>query len=249
MEQDSWKVGELARATGLTVRTLHHWDKVGLVVPSGRTASGHRLYARADVERIYQVIALRQLGVPLPTIGSLLEGSSLLEDVLEQHRRVIDDQLAALRRLRAELGAMIAAAGSTEHRRSADFLALIRKVIVVDETVKKYFTKQQLADLAERREHEGEQIAAVQAAWPELIARVQRAVDDGVDPASAEGRGLGREWLALLEQFHRGDEQMRDSLYAMHAENSESIEREHGGPTQAQMEFITRATAGPGGGS
>ena len=55
-----WKVGSLASATGLTVRTLHHYDHIGLVSPSGRTPSGHRLYEESDVRRLYQVLALRQ---------------------------------------------------------------------------------------------------------------------------------------------------------------------------------------------
>lgn len=50
-----WKVGELATEAGLTVRTLHHYDRIGLVHPAGRTNAGHRLYTEADVARLYQV--------------------------------------------------------------------------------------------------------------------------------------------------------------------------------------------------
>ena len=62
-----WKVGELARATGLTIRTLHYWDEIGLVSPQ-RTVSGHRVYASAEVARLYQVMALRQMGLGLEEI-------------------------------------------------------------------------------------------------------------------------------------------------------------------------------------
>lgn len=70
----TWKVGELARSTGLTVRTLHHYDAVGLVRPSARTASGHRLYTGADVRLLYRALALRALGLPLDEVRSVLEG-------------------------------------------------------------------------------------------------------------------------------------------------------------------------------
>jgi DNA-binding transcriptional MerR regulator len=50
-----WRVGELARRTGLTVRALHHYDEIGLLRPSLRTPSGHRLYAGADVSRLQQI--------------------------------------------------------------------------------------------------------------------------------------------------------------------------------------------------
>lgn len=59
----TWKVGALARATGLTVRTLHYYDEIGLLQPSARLAGGHRLYGAADVGRLYRIIRLRQLGL------------------------------------------------------------------------------------------------------------------------------------------------------------------------------------------
>ena len=48
-----WSVGELARATGVTVRALHHYDEVGLLAPSARTAAGHRRYSDEDLRRLY----------------------------------------------------------------------------------------------------------------------------------------------------------------------------------------------------
>ena len=239
-DSGTWKVGELARATGLTVRTLHHWDDLGLVAPSRDVFSGHRYYTGADVERVYQVLALRRLGVALDTIGAVLADAVPLEVVLSRHLAAVQSQLTELTRLRASLQATLTAA---EDRTSADLLTLIRKVIVVDKTVEKYFTPDQLAELAQRQESEAEQIAQVQHAWPDLIARVQNAVENGVDPTSEEGRALGKEWQDLLAQFHRGDEQLRDSLYTMQAENAEQIQREHGGPSPEQLEFIARATA------
>ncbi|MFF3336918.1 MerR family transcriptional regulator [Streptomyces sp. NPDC002888] len=57
----TWKVGRLAEASGLTVRTLHHWDTIGLLSPSQRTTGGHREYTEDDLVRLYQVLALRSL--------------------------------------------------------------------------------------------------------------------------------------------------------------------------------------------
>src|SRR5215472_10534866 len=65
----TWKVGALARATGLTVRTLHHYDEIGLLQPSARLAGGHRLYDADDVARLYRIIRLRQLGFPLSQVA------------------------------------------------------------------------------------------------------------------------------------------------------------------------------------
>lgn len=69
-----WKVGQLAATTGLTVQTLHHYDHVGLVRPSQRTESGHHRYAEADVRRLYQMLALRQLTLSLNATGTVPAG-------------------------------------------------------------------------------------------------------------------------------------------------------------------------------
>jgi len=70
-DRTRWKVGELAHASGLSVRVLRHWDEIGLVSPQ-RTPSGHRCYSQDDVTRLYQVLALRQMGLGLGEITALL---------------------------------------------------------------------------------------------------------------------------------------------------------------------------------
>lgn len=239
-----YKVGQLAAATGLTVRTLHHYHHVGVVCPSGRTTSGHRLYDESDVARLYQVLALRQLGLSLEDIADVLEGSSSLPLLLARHRDYLDEQLVAIRTLRAQLATMLASLDRSGSADVTDVLELIRKVVTVDETVQRYFSQAQLAELAERRERVGEQaITDVQERWQTLIPRVQRAVDAGTDPASPEAQGMAREWMDLLEQFHGGDEGLRDSLYRMQADNADEIRQQYGGPSREQMEFINRANA------
>lgn len=85
-----WKVGQLADLTGLTVRTLHHYDHIELVHPSGRTASGHRLYQAADVQRLYQVLALRQLGLSLDAVASVVTGATSMTQVLAAHQSYLE---------------------------------------------------------------------------------------------------------------------------------------------------------------
>ena len=61
----SWKIGELANETGLTVRALHHYDQIGLLKPSQETEGGHRLYSTLDVEYLQKIVTLKQLGFSL----------------------------------------------------------------------------------------------------------------------------------------------------------------------------------------
>jgi DNA-binding transcriptional MerR regulator len=83
-------VGELARRTGLTVRALHHYDEVGLLVPSERTPSGHRRYGAQDVRRLARIVALRGLGLGLAEIRAALDGG--VPDIEEGLRRLYREQ-------------------------------------------------------------------------------------------------------------------------------------------------------------
>ena len=69
----SHTVGEVARLAGVTVRTLHHYDRIGLVQPGGRTAAGYRVYDAADLDRLQQVLLYRELGFPLEEVATLLD--------------------------------------------------------------------------------------------------------------------------------------------------------------------------------
>ena len=85
-------VGEVARSTGVTVRTLHHWDAVGLLVPSGRTASGYRVYALGDVDRLARVLAYRSLGLGLDDVRTLLDDpdADVVASLDRQHALLVD---------------------------------------------------------------------------------------------------------------------------------------------------------------
>ena len=87
---DHLTVGRVAEATGVSVRALHHYDAVGLVRPSGRSAAGYRLYAPDDVERLRTVVVYRRLGFSLEEVADLLaaDGSGQLEHLRRQRDAV-----------------------------------------------------------------------------------------------------------------------------------------------------------------
>lgn len=72
-----WKVGDLAKLTGITVRTLRFYDQIGLFSPSAQTESGHRLYSETDLSRLHQILSLKELGLSLEEIKSALAGGRI----------------------------------------------------------------------------------------------------------------------------------------------------------------------------
>lgn len=92
-----YSVGQLARLAGVSVRTLHHYDEVKLLVPSGRTGGGYRRYAEQDLERLQQILVYRELGFPLEEIGVILDDPEA--DALTHLRRQHELLSARQRRL------------------------------------------------------------------------------------------------------------------------------------------------------
>ncbi|UBU18796.1 MerR family transcriptional regulator [Nonomuraea gerenzanensis] len=106
-------VGAAAGHVGVTIRTLHHWDSVGLVRPSGRTTGGYRLYSAADVSRLHRVLIYRELGLPLDDIGELLDAPTADMAVpLRQQRAQLLDRISRLRAMVEAVDRMIEAASA-----------------------------------------------------------------------------------------------------------------------------------------
>ena len=98
MVAEQLPVGQVARLSGITVRTLHHYDEVGLLTPSGRSASGYRLYDRGDVERLRRILGYRDLGFGLDEIAALLDDEADPMEHLRTQHRLLTERLAQVRR-------------------------------------------------------------------------------------------------------------------------------------------------------
>src|SRR5260370_11673481 len=100
MQFEALKVGELARRTGLTVRTLHHYDEIGLLKPSLHSEAGYRLYTAADVARLQQVLSLRQLGFALEEVRDCLDRPCFSPlEVIRLHVARLREQIELERKL------------------------------------------------------------------------------------------------------------------------------------------------------
>ena len=85
--QRAWTVGEVARLAGVTVRTLHHYDQIGLLPPSGRAANGYRTYTAVDLARLQRVLSWRELGFDLEQVAELVATDGSPDTVADQLRR------------------------------------------------------------------------------------------------------------------------------------------------------------------
>ena len=235
-----WKVGELARETGLSVRTLHYYDEIGLLAPSQHTASGHRLYGGADLARLQQIKSLRQLGFSLEQIRDCLSGPDFSPlRLVESHLASLREQVARQQWLCGKLEALAAHFRAAEEVSAEEFLQTIEAMNMVE----KYYTPEQLKWLEERRRTVGEErIREVEAEWPRLMAEVRAAMDRGAGPASPEVQELARRWMGLVREFSGGNPEIEKAVKSMW-QQEENIHGMDTAPVRELAEFINRALA------
>ena len=107
----SWTVGETAGLAKVSVRTLHHYDDVGLLVPSGRSAAGYRLYEQADLEQLHRIMLFRELGFSLPDIAQILADPSFDHaEALRAQRSLLAEKERRTQAMLAAIDAALAAA-------------------------------------------------------------------------------------------------------------------------------------------
>lgn len=239
MKKKWWRVGELAKQAGLSVRTLHYYDEIGLLSPTQHSVAGYRLYSSADITRLHQIQSLKQLGFSLEKIQQLLgqEDCSLLQ-VVQWHMQYLEQQIANQQQLYHRLEKI---AGSLVRQEQVSVEKLIETMEAMN-MFEKYFTQEQLADLERRREIVGEdRLKAVGQEWPVLIAEVRAEMEKGTDTSSSVVQALAKRWIGLINEFTGGNPQHAQSLQAMY-QQEQSVTAKTGLDPEI-MSYIGKAIA------
>ena len=186
----SYRIGEFAKLAGVTVRALHHYDRIGLLKPQ-RTSSGFRVYDLKDLERLVQIAALKFLGIPLQEIKLLLKhGPLTLVDSLHMQREALAEKRNLIDRavLAIEAAEKVIQSGQTTDA------SILRKIIEVidmqpqENFMRKYYSDQAWLD-KERiaRETPAEERKKHVLAMRQLFAEIEAEIN--LDPASERCAG------------------------------------------------------------
>ncbi|AUX40481.1 uncharacterized protein SOCE26_018820 [Sorangium cellulosum] len=204
------KIGELARRTGLTVRALRHYDAIGLLVPSGRSMGGYRLYDRKDVARLYRIQALRRLDLSLADIQDLLDNAAGgLSEVVARQVAQLDREILKASALRTHLLAVQGQLQANEEPGIDDWLVALESMVAGS----KYFSDEEQRTLEAQRDGFTNAVAPERAG---LSASLRELVAAGASPESPQAQALARRWIELLLEEAGGDEGLLMKLYAMH---------------------------------
>jgi MerR family transcriptional regulator, thiopeptide resistance regulator len=238
IQSTAMKVGELAKQTGISVRTLHYYDEIGLLSPSGRTDADYRLYAQADIVRLQQIMSLRQLGFSLLEIRECLQSPDFsLHHTIQLHITRLREQIQLSHKLlhRLEIIDFHAATSITID----DLIQSIEAITMFE----KYYTPEQLETLKQRRDSLGEErIHQVENEWEKLISQARTEMEKGTDPASEPVQNIAKRWQELINEFTGGNPGIEQSLTTMYQQ--EGVEAASRGMGDAALwEYMGRGIA------
>lgn len=200
-------IGKVAELAGITVRTLHHYDRIRLLSPTARSAAGYRQYTDADIRRLQRVLFYRELGFPLDTIAKVLAGDDDHAEQLRRQRALLDERI---RRLHAMVGAIDAELEAdrmnielTPEQRLEVFGAW-RPTQDVAERARRQWSGNEYWQQAEQRTagrtpDEWKQAAEESDAW---VAELVAALRAGVDAESVRAIELAEAHRQLLVRWY-----------------------------------------------
>ena len=217
-----YQANEFAQIAGVTVRTLHHYDRIGLLKPGGYTGAGYRLYRNDDLVRLQQIVTLKFIGFPLSQIKKLLDQNSFdLADALNKQREIIAEK-------RRQLDSAIQAIEKAQTLLTTDgepdwnaFKRIIEVITMQDnmDWTKKYYSDEAQEKIAERAQSiPRDVIEKAQADWMTLIREVEAAVAEKVDARSKRAASLAKRWRELIRGFTGGDREIQAGLNKMYSD-------------------------------
>ncbi|MFN2530037.1 MAG: MerR family transcriptional regulator [Pyrinomonadaceae bacterium] len=213
----TYQAADFAALAGVTVRTLHHYHRVGLLKPSGRTGAGYRIYRQQDLVRLQQIVTLKFIGFSLRQIIQLLNSNAFdLSEALNRQKQIIAEK-------RQQLTEAIEAIEKAQKLLTAtnepDWQAFKRIIEVINnmDWTNKYYTEEAKRKISERAQTiPREVIEQAQREWTTLIREVETAVTECLDPASEKAAALAARWTELLKGFTGDDAEIQAGLNKMY---------------------------------
>ncbi|HCE08955.1 MAG TPA: MerR family transcriptional regulator [Oxalobacteraceae bacterium] len=189
------RVGELAKRTGLTVRTLHHYDAIGLLNPSARSQAGYRLYNNEDIARLHGIQGLRDLGLPLSDIGrQLAANGTTLPEIISRQLAALDREILRVTDVRSRLTMLQQRLTVGTQPETDDWLAALQLMT----THGKYFTSDELKVISERWQE-------MTADWQPLIKELHDAMKEDIPADASVAQMLARRWMNLSMRWMQDD--------------------------------------------
>ena len=212
---ERWSIGDLAKASGVTIRTLYYYDEIGLVPASERTGSGHRRYTEDDVRRLYRVRALVQLGLSLDEVATVLargaEDLAALRALLHAQLADLDVKARQLTEVRQRVQGLVEQLDGDTMPEPERFL---RTLELTAQLYGQLSTEQRDA-LAQRRAELGDgTVEDLRSEWVTIVKELKTHLAEGTPAEDPAVRDLAVRWQRIAQAFQTGQRHLDDQIQA-----------------------------------
>jgi DNA-binding transcriptional MerR regulator len=250
----SYQSREFAQRAGVTVRALHHYDKLGLLKPGKRSRAGYRLYGDTDLIRLEQIVVLKSIGLTLKEMKRLIApersaapdalGSTVLVSTLARQERVLLEKRKQMDRVIRAIGVARRALESGKPPDWRHFTRIIKETVMQEDTdwTSQYYSEEGRAKVEARKPLWSPELQErVTRQWNDLFRDIEGSLNE--DPASEKAQALLARWRALVESFTGGDPEIQKGLNKMYSDmpNWPSERRSQFGVKPEIQDFITKA--------
>jgi MerR family transcriptional regulator, thiopeptide resistance regulator len=203
------KIGELAKETGLSVRTLHHYDEIGLLRPTFRSEGEHRVYTKMDIERLQKIISLKKIGFSLEQIQVSLRTEPSLSSILQKHIDFLEEDIFEKQQLLNRIKATIELTKLHKDLEIDTLLNSIREVV----SLEKVFNKNQIEQIVTNSRELGK--VKVDALIQELIQIISKIKNEKINhtpPESPSVLALTQRWIQIRNFFTKDNPEFVDAI-------------------------------------
>jgi DNA-binding transcriptional MerR regulator len=215
VEDSYFAIGEMAEKFGISVRTLQHYDRMGLL-KSTYSEGGRRMYTRDDILKLQQILFLKSFDFSLFEIKNMLlnkEAPPELEQVFEQQRGILLAQISNYNQMVDTLNAVIA------EIKAGGGLSVGKLMIMIEQMKQgnpyrfmiRYFGEDQLKDLSERFNSKQEYDQFMETVKNQIVT-VNSLERKGADPAGEEGQKMAADWWKMVMTFTNGNQKLIETL-------------------------------------
>ncbi len=244
-----WHVNELSKLTKVSVRTLHHYDKIGLLKPSLRRPNGYRLYSEKDLLKLQQILALKFFGFKLSRIKTLMQEDINVFDHFRAQQNFLEQQVKSLKVASKTLEAILCEKNSNKPIPWETILKLIEDYQMTQELdhpwVAKVLNPEELKEYAQfeqnlKTRYTENQKKNHEQNWLDLVAQVEANLDK--DPATDFGISIGKQCMDMVNSWYGKEHAtLRTSIWEKGYKKGK-MEGEHGLSPQV-VDWLDRAVA------
>ncbi|MDO4719379.1 MAG: MerR family transcriptional regulator [Peptostreptococcaceae bacterium] len=227
MKEKRYTSGEIAAAAGLTIRTVQHYDNIGLLRSAGRTEGGRRYYTQDDLIRLEQILLYKSLGFSLKQIKKQLLFRPSRQELLEMfktHQLLLLEKMEQLHTSFAALGlisGMIGAGREVSFTLLLQFLSALPGDDIFSRAPQMLTEKEK--DILSARFQDLDTAQPFYHKLKEFLIEAMILMNEGLSPADAEVQNLVRRWWETILAFTEGDMELVRELSKLHLEDRLAI--------------------------